>query len=369
MARLRAVTRRRIQLEYAMRGNTSAIARKFKVTRRTVRRWVSSTYDQNGVEERPGRGRKPALDKASARAAYKMLKSRVYNGAAHVAHKLHIRRPNSATKPVSKSTIIRHAKAYAISVGDEIVCDRRKPIQQLDEACMHTRVQFSKAHNKRDWSNVMFTDRKRFYFMYPGSHVKASVWHSKGQRQTAYRPSAPQCFNLYCGITRYGATACCPVSGTSGKQPKFYTQRGNIARNICSEEYHKVVMKKLLTGGDKIFKEHEVTSWVMQQDNDRCHAAASKLGLDDYLKKNKESEIELLPGWPAHSPDLSPIENFWGSVQIKVNSMGCRSFLAFKRAVMKIIREAPSTWFEHYYETMNDRLKQCIINKGERIKH
>lgn len=369
MARLHAVTRRRIQLEYALHGNISAIARKFNVTCQSVRRWVSRRYEPNGAEERPGRGRKPALDKASARAAYKMLKSRKYNGAAHVAHELHTRKPNSTKKPVTKATLIKHAKAYAISVGDEIVCDRRKPLQQLDAACMRARVQFSKSENKRDWGNVMFTDRKRFYFMYPGSHVRASVWHSKGQRQTAYRPSAPQCLNLYCGITRYGATPCCFVSGTSGKQPKFFTQKGNKARNICSEEYHKVVMKKLLAGGDKIFKEHEIAAWVMQQDNDRCHAAASKLGLEDYLKKNKDSKIEILPGWPAHSPDLSPIENFWGSVQIKANSMGCRSFLAFKRVVMKIIREAPSTWFEHYYKTMNDRLKQCIKNKGARIKH
>lgn len=330
---------------------------------------MSSIHEVNGVKERGGRGRKPAMDKASASAAYRMLKSSKFNGAAHVANALHTRKPNSTHKPVAKSTLIRHARAYAASVGDEIVCDRRKPLQQLSEECMRARVQFSKAYRGRDWNNVMFTDRKRFYFMYPGSHVKPAVWISKGERKTAFRPSAPQCLNLYCGITRYGATSCHFVSGTSGKKAKYMTQRDTVARNICSVEYYEVVKNTLLADGDKIFKEHKITEWVLQQDNDRCHAVASHDGLKDYISKHKKSKIEILHGWPAHSPDLSPIENFWASVQREANSMGCRTFYGFKRAVMKIIREAPSSWFEHYYETMNARLEQCIANNGARIKH
>jgi hypothetical protein len=168
----------------------------------------------------------------------------------------------------------------------------------------------------------------------------------------------------------YGATACHFVSGTSGpKKTKFYTKKGNLARNICSEEYYKVVKDTLLAGGDKIFKQHKVTSWVMQQDNDRSHPVASHNAWQDYMRGNKKTKIEILSGWPAHSPDLSPIENFWASVQREANSMGCRTFYGFKRAVMKLIRDAPSTWFQHYYETMNDRLIQCIANGGARIKH
>ena len=142
-----------------------------------------------------------------------------------------------------------------------------------------------------------------------------------------------------------------------------------MARNICTAEYYNVVKQTLLKDGDRIFKQHGITSWVMQQDNDRCHATASQNALHDYLRRHKDSNIKILQGWPAHSPDLSPIENLWAVVQRKANSLGCTTFQSFRRAVMKIIKKAPVTWFENYYESMQARLQQCIANKGARINY
>jgi hypothetical protein len=369
MARVPLTKRRRIQLEYARSGNVSATARKFHVSHRTVRRWASRILDTSGVGDKPGRGRKPAISRALAHAAYKMLTSNRYNGAMHVARELHKRNPSSAKNPICKNTLIKHAKSYAESISDKLVCDRRQPAEQLTEKCMSARVEFCKANMKRNWHNVMFTDRKRFYFLYPGSSVKASVWHSVGERQVAYRPSAPQCLNLYCGITRFGATACCCVSGTSCKKKKFKTSRNTVARNICSKEYYFVVKNHFLKKGDLLFHAHGIRFWVLQQDNDRCHAGASSTALTDYLSQNKKSKIQILPGWPAHSPDLSPIENFWSVVQMKANKMGCKTFAAFKRAVLCIIKHADKKWFTNYFNSMRARLLECIQNKGARIKH
>jgi hypothetical protein len=359
MTRLPKSARRRIQIAYAECGNISEVAKDFGVDYKTAKLWISRRYDVDGVEERPGRGRKPGMGRSSARTAYTMLKSQKHD-AALVAKKLH----------VSKSTAIKHARDYAISVGDELVCDKGKPVEQLSEDCMEARVQFSQANIQRDWSNVMFTDRKRFYYRYPGSKVKASVWRSKKvKRQTARRASSPQCLNIYCGITPYGATACHIVSGTTGFKTKFKTKKGSVARNICSAEYYHVVKQTLLPGGNKIFKKHGITSWVMQQDNDRSHTPAAQHALHAFLKKNKKCSIEILQGWPPHSPDLSPIENFWAMVQRKADSMGCNTFTAYKRAVLKLIREEPITWFQHSYASMHDRLVQCISQQGARIQH
>ena len=131
MARLPRSTRRKIQLAYARCRNASSVARKFHVDPKTVHHWIAKTNDDDPVSESAGRGRKPALDTAEARTAYKMLKSGKYNGALHVARELHKRSPSTTDKPAAKSTIIKHAKAYATSIGDCLVCDKRKPVQQL----------------------------------------------------------------------------------------------------------------------------------------------------------------------------------------------------------------------------------------------
>lgn len=295
------------------------------------------------------------------RLAYLLLTGDKHYSARHVAEIL--RRKPGVPKTLNKDTVLRNAKAYGVSNNKPIHFDRRKPRQKLKENCKQKRVAFCTAEAGRDWANVMFTDRKRFYLFYPGSKVQPGVWLMKGERQEAYRVSSPICLNVYLGITCHGPTTCHFVAGTSGMTSKFKTKAGHTSRSICSSEYYHVVHKTFLPCGDKLFHGRP---WVLQQDGDRSHAT-SKDALATYLAKHPRSQITILKDWPPCSPDLSVIENYWGWLQAQVNKCGCTSVRGFKRCLLKLIRATPTSLFMGYYNSIPNRLQECIDKGGSRI--
>lgn len=300
-------------------------------------------------------GRKPKLDSETVAQA---LKSVLYE---------HMNFKNLALKTkVHRTTLMRAVKQKAAEQGTPMFFDWRMPKQELTTLNKQQRVAFARANLKRNWDMVMFTDRKRFYFRYPGTAV-SPCWSIRGTRREAYRPSAPSCFNVYLGITVHGVTACHAVSGTTNKKgPNYYTQRGVPAKNITSQEYYSVLMKILLPEGKRLFRN---APWILQQDGDRSHSVASKSAVDAYNKIFHESHISILPQWPANSPDLSPIENLWAVVQAKADATGCQAFREYQNSVVTIIKNTPLAHLSNYFKSMKGRLKKCIEKGGSRIDH
>jgi hypothetical protein len=300
-------------------------------------------------------GRRPKLD---SKAVSQALKSVLYE---------QTKFKNLALKTnVHRTTLMRAVKKKAAEQGTPIFFDWRKPKQELTTTNKQQRVAFAKANLRRDWDKVMFTDRKRFYFLYPGTAV-SPCWCIRGTRRKAFKPSAPSCFNVYLGISPRGVTACHAVSGTTNKKgPKYYTQKGALARNITSQEYYYVLMKTLLPEGQRLFKG---APWILQQDGDRSHSVASKSAVDAYNKLYPKNHINILPQWPANSPDLSPIENLWAVVQAKADAMGCKTFTEYQNCVVTLIQKTPLSHLSNYYKSMKGRLNKCIDKGGSRIDY
>ena len=91
----------------------------------------------------------------------------------------------------------------------------------------------------------MITDRKKFFFRYPGSVVKRVEWLRKGERRIASRPNNSQAVNMYAGITKHGVTKPHLVTGTSKMATTFKNMKGIAARNITSQEYETVCLETL----------------------------------------------------------------------------------------------------------------------------
>ena len=287
--------------------NISRTAREVGCGLRTVKRWWERFKFTGGVACKRSPGRKPILshDAAAhdaATLALQLMTQQGNHGANEAAR--HQAAAGGAPKVVHKSTLIRAARKAAQQQGQKLVAVQGKPPKGLTQATREKRLKFALANLHRRWNLVMFTDRKKFLFSYPGSKVKRVRWSLAGHQHDShqvFQPSHAQCVNVYAGISKYGITPLHTVAGTSKHTTAHTNQRGQAARNITASEYEYVPSSTLLPAGSKMFTTRGISTWFLQQDNDSTHACATQI-INEWNRK-KGSSIQLLPDWPPNSPD------------------------------------------------------------------
>ncbi|GFV17675.1 transposable element Tc1 transposase [Trichonephila clavipes] len=92
---------------------------------------------------------------------------------------------------------------------------------------------------------------------------------------------------------------------------------------------------------------------IFQQDNARPHTARVA---QDFLR-----HFQTLP-WPAHSPDLSPVEHVWD--QLKLQMPSCHSVHDLELAVQDLWAHLPQDNIRCLINSMPDRVAACIAAGG-----
>jgi hypothetical protein len=343
-------------------GSVRAAAARAHVSYGAALRWVSRFRSTDGVDERPKTGPKRVLSTAAAETAQELLLNGGFSGAGAVGRELH--RLGLAPRPVSGSTVIRAARAAAALLGAPIRAVRGKPVKELTAATLAKRLAFAHANSKTHWGSVVFSDRKKFMFWYPGSMVRRVAWCRKGTRPMAKVASHPMALNVYAALSPKGVSAVHVVAGTAKHSSPFTTKQGKPARNITAGEYQQVLTKTLLPEGSRLMGGGVGSCWVFQQDNDPTHRSAPQI-VQAYNKAHGTS-ISVLVNWPPNSPDLNPIEHIWSWVQGRVNARGCSTFEQFKQAVVEELAGVPKRVINNLYSSMPKRLEVCISREGGR---
>lgn len=347
----------------------SKTARQLGLSDRVVEHWVQRYKDSGAVHVAPKSGKKRILSPEAESRAYDLLLSNQHGGAKTVAQELGTL--GLVTRPVGKKTVIRAARRHASEMGKKLRVLRGAPRKQLSGSTRQKRLDFCKASKGRDWSHVLFTDRKKFPFTYPGVKVQPVSWGVEGEGERAVReaasPNHPLVLNVYAGICKWGISKLHFVTGTSSQKTTFKNKRGQVARNITTEEYEEVVKATFLPEGQRLFTQHDIATWYLQQDNDPTHRAA--IPVVKRWNSQRGSSVGLLQKWPPNSPDLSPIENFWGYMQAKMDVKGCRTLQEFKVSLIKEVAAVPKEYFCKLVGSMPKRIVACMRKKGDKTKY
>ena len=98
---------------------------------------------------------------------------------------------------------------------------------------------------------------------------------------------------------------------------------------------------------------------VFVHDNAPIHASRSTR---EWFSRH---QIALLP-WPAHSPDLNPIENVWGFMVRKIYANNARfhDVRELKESVIDAWHHVDRKLVENLYSSMDNRIFQLIRRNG-----
>lgn len=342
--------------------NIAAAARAAHTSWKVAKRWVDRYVETGDVKEKAGKGRKPAMSPQAVELALQRLESEPAPTGNQIAQEL-LRCGLTSTK-LHRTTVHRAAKKLAQAQESPIHAVRGKPGKQITHTTKQKRLCFAKVNKYRNWGTVMFTDRKRFLFTYPGFKISPVTWVRKGKKREAPTVNHPMALNVYAGITKYGVTACHVVAGTSKQTSRFKNRKGVAAHNITSQEYMAVMNDTLLPQGAQLFKQHRISRWVFQQDNDPAHKVAP--GVLEKWNRGGRRCVALLGNWPPNSPDLNPIENVWAYVQARVEAKGCCNFDSFSKTVLAEFKSVPMSMLHNLYSSMPTRIAKVIECGGDK---
>lgn len=186
-------TRLAVLREYEKHGTFQGAAAALGNHRHTAKKWIQRFDNTGSMAVAKKTGRKRALGTSASEKAYQLLLSNELSGSNHVAHELN--KQGITAAKVHRTTVVRAAREVARGKGTTNRALRGRPCKQLSRVTMQKRLAFAKANKNRDWARVLFTDRKKFLFCYPGVKVVPVTWVEEGGEggSWAQPPNGSQC--------------------------------------------------------------------------------------------------------------------------------------------------------------------------------
>jgi len=307
-----------------------AIARR----RRLVRQLITKTVTCIGkkVLRARGRPRKDGVPRKTTTVTRKVLKLK-YPSPQAVARALKV-----MEVPASRSTVRRDLAVLGFRKY------RRPVLPRLSKADTEKRLKFSKASlckSLKWFAHLAFSDEKWFdsndhgnIFQYIRPEDKALTLLPREREQGAAKVFVWGVIAVGLRFIRF-----VKLRPGHGMDATDYIEQ-------CIKPYLRLPRAKKVT---------------LMQDGARCHwTPAVKQTLGD-------AGVSILEGWPAHSPDLNPIEHVWSMLQKAVSDRGPWGAEQLQEFVASEFDSITIGVIDGLVLSFWDRVTQCVARKGAAV--
>lgn len=319
--------------------NVAAVARKCKVARATVTRWVRRLQQGFLPTDKPRSGRPRKLGAAGVQFLKQWVPA--LGTAARLAASVSAQVPGQ--KPVSAETVRRTLKAEGYRWKR---CRYRIKLTAAHETA---RLKYARALRDagRAWRQILFTDSAYFY-----CDRGVCKWLPASEMNDQASERYPNKVHVYGGMSYTGKVGLWCVTGTSNHTPIVPLEKGQRGAN--GKEYRALLKQCMLPAARELYRGQD---WYFMQDGARIHTAKLTMQL------LKEEGVRV---WahPARSPDLNPIEHMWHLVKCEMRGLKFETVGELKQGVEEAWGAIPQEKVHGLVTSMGRRCRAVIQAKG-----
>jgi hypothetical protein len=307
-----------------------AIARRIERSEGAVRSFVKDPSGENR-KKRPGRA--PKLSPRDVRHVF------------HLACSDHIK-PAKIIETLQLPCKPRTVRRALLATGNAHYV-KRKSMPLMTKTHITNRLIYAdrKLRDNFNWDVVVISDEKKFNL--DGPDGCQYYWHDRRLPPEMYskRVAGGGSVMVWAGISAVGKTEIVFLEGR--QRASHY-----IATLTAALQPFLDGIRPRLGGAEPIF----------QQDGASIHTAKT---VKTWFQEQNIATVD----WPAKSPDLSPIENVWGDLALRVYDNGQQfdNRDDLKRAILKAWSEITDERLKKLMDGMRGRMVDVVRRKGAHI--
>lgn len=305
----------------------SAIARKHRVKRHTVRDIFAKFLETGTVEDsdRPGRPRTTSPTQDTE------LLHIVRRHPDEPSHRTSARLRERTGANLAPSTVRRRLVAAGLSARPFT----SKPALTINQKAK--RLAFAKRHRNRKWRNVLFSDEAKFLL---GSR-KRLVRRKSGEKIYKRTFKHPGGVNVWGCFGRLG-----------------FGDIHIFRENMTADIYVSILDDHLLQSA-----KHAVSAaWIFQEDNDPKHRSRAAQA---WLQRHDIKRLD----WPSNSPDVNPMENVWAPLKDRVAARGAKNLDQLEQFIREEWAKLSREFAEHLVNSMPNRMQALMDAGGDAIDY
>lgn len=251
------------------------------------------------------------------------------------------RKKRLSLREIATASGISHGTVRNVLINNGFSYRNTQKRVHITEETKEKRLKFAKQMSRRDvdWTRVIFTD-------------ECSFWLHRCKKNKAWTSDAME------------------IEGRTMHGPKVHvwgaiTSNGPLKLKLFTENLNTDLYVKILREKVKEMRALLPNGFIFQHDGSPIHRSATSVA---FVNRNM-GETLTPPEWPPYSPDLSPIENIWGWLKGRVNNDMPTNMKNLKQSIRRHWKSMSRDFLRPYYESMKNRMRMVIKNRGGKINY